>query len=324
MIEFAAPRLVNSLLEVEEPRVKSLTTIALALLVAKGLFVAAPGGAVSAPPPAGAVLPEARLSIHDAIWSLDGKPIKPKKICRISPGEENSVLKQGALLKLKDKESVAGLDLFGGPSESSLRATVYYRVYIEDGVLADIGRLERLEYLNLYQVDLTRGVGLKFLNNLKKLRVLRLTDCNVEVKDILAHLPQCPNLEIVKIWNGKFQWPAESPRFKNRRVIHGMEVARLTTGSPKLRVLFLQSSELYAPAAIEEFARLKKLDHIHIRTVGNMPADTLRVTPRQKAAGERLEKLLEKAGLRRWRHSGQSWSKSFTLPHAMVYAPPAD
>jgi hypothetical protein len=266
----------------------------------------------------------APLSINGAHNSLDGERIAPKRIGGVSPGEVNSVLKQGTLLTLLKDKSVAGLDLFGAPLESSLSAAVYYRVYIEEGVLKDVGKLTHLEYLNLYHVDLTRGVGLRCLTKLDNLRVLRLTNCKVEIKQILAHLPTCPNLEIVKVWNDKFQWPDDSERFQNRQVITATETAKFTSGSPKLKALFLESTERYEPEAIAQFAKLVELNYLHIRTVDNMPAESVKIVPQQRSQGERLEKLFRDNRFKRWRNSSQRLTKSYTLPHTSIYVPQLD
>ena len=261
-------------------------------------------------PPGAGPLPQATLSIQDS------EHIKPK-ICRISPGERNSVLKQGALLALRKNKSVAGLDLFGAPSQSTL-SSVYYRVYIEDRVFEDVGKLTQLEYLNFYGVDLTRGIGLKCLAKLENLRKIYLTNCNVEIKQVLAHLPKCPNLEIVMILN---QLPDNSKRFDKRQVVSAKEIARFTSRSPKLKMIVLQSTERYEPEAITQFVKLAHLDHFHIRTVGNMPAKSFKVIPQQHAEGKKLEKLFTDHGFKRIRHSGQRWKKSFSIPHTMIHVP---
>lgn len=293
-----------------DDRALTLITIAFSAIVALDVR--------AEPPPKNVELRQPSLPVRDGKWSLDGERIEPFKICKVSPGESDCVLKSGALTKVFRDKDVAGLDFFGSPLESSLRATVYYQVHFEDEILEEISDLTQLQYLNLHGVDLTRGIGLEFLAKLKHLRVIRFTDCNVEFKEILEHLPKCPNLEILKLWNGEYQWPDESERFTKRRVIGEQEIALFTNNSPKLFQLYLHSSELYEPEAISRFAKLSALRNLDIMPVGNMPAETLKASPQQSAEQKKLEMLFIDRGYIEWRQPSDSWKKSFRFRSTMI------
>jgi hypothetical protein len=245
-----------------------------------------------------------------------------QKVCNITPGEGNSVLKPGVVLELLRDRSITGLHIFGAPGESTLESNVYYQVEIAQGVLAELGKLRHLDYLTFYGVDLSGKDGLEFLGSLQNLKMLSLAKCHIEMKDVVAHLSDFPHLQKLYVTNDRFDYRKYGKNKPLPRVVEASEIAKLVKGSPKLEFVSLVTNDFYRPEAIALFRNLESLNRLNIAvSIDRSPAFSSPLHPNQVAAGKKLDEQFQNKGFVSPTVPRTNPKKDYWIPNKMIYVP---
>ena len=237
---------------------------------------------------------------------------------------DDTILPAGVLVKLKKHAEVTGLRL--QTFKMSDVSSDTFCIDVTPGAIADVGKLTHLEHLTIWRVDLTRGDGLKFLKPLDRLRTIQIEECDVELHDVLAHLPPCKDLESLWVIHSPKQKSLEPPT--KRRVVTAQQIKRLVKSSPKLQQIVLRSTEQFEPEAIAQFAQLKALNLLHISYCwyifhpndGLVRAKSPPDNARQQAEGQRLRGLFEAKGMRKT-GSAPRLKRQYDLPYHIIHMP---
>lgn len=310
---------------------KALAGILLAIdTVVAGLFLAVAGITADAQEqPKPSVPPELlrRADVNlDWPYRVSGGKIFYQRPCwSIFPQNfDDTILPAGVLTKLKKHPEVTGLRLLTWKVSDVSSDT--FLLDVTPGAIADIGRLSHLEHLSIRRVDLTRGDGLKFLKSLDRLRTLDFNECDVELHDVLAHLPTCKDLETLRVDHVPRQKSYEPAT--RRRVVTAQQIERLVKSSPKLQLIVLHSTERFEPEAIAQFAQLNALNILHVTycwrifhaTDGLVNAKSPPDNARQQAEGQRLRELFEAKGMRK-SGSAPRLKRHYRLPYHIIHVP---
>lgn len=170
---------------------------------------------------------------------------------------ENVKSLESLTIYLDDEVGDKAIEIFCCAFVNLKNLHLYSRYGMKDSWLEPIGKLEKLESLNLEDCKRITGSGFAFLTNLKKLRVICLEECS-ELQDVaLEHLKKIQSIERLnlsccgKITDGGLQSAAgiENLRYLNiflvSRKATSVGVVALADGCPNLKKIILGNDYRY-------------------------------------------------------------------------------